>query len=331
MLDDPRFWIDRIHPQDKARVMDAIGVLHEKGQHTTEYRFRRKDGTYCWLSDGARLVRDSTGLPHEIVGYSIDISDRKVAEKALQAALEQAKIANEAKSRFLASMGHELRTPLNAVIGFSEMIDRETFGPIGSPRYKEFIRDISGSASHLLKQINDILDFAELEAGHYTLSREPIMVREVVRDVASRLEPEIEAMDHALVLDIAYDLPRLFADARTIRQVVRNLLSNAIKFTPHGGRIRISAAQGPDGRFAVSVQDSGIGMSDDDINKAFEPFAQIDDRLSRRFEGTGLGLPQARAFVELHGGELLIESAPGRGTTVTAVFPVHRDNSVESH
>ncbi len=250
--------------------------------------------------------------------------DYKAAYEELLVAKEQAEAANRAKSLFLATMSHELRTPLNAIIGFSDLIRNAIHGPIGSLQYGAYIEDIHQSGIHLLNIINDILDLSKAEAGKLELREEVFAPQEII-DSALRLMSE-RAASGGLVLRESYGdpLPLLQADPRLFKQILLNLLSNAIKFTPEGGTIEVTAFCDDKHRFAVSVRDTGIGMRQEDIAIAFEPFRQIDNRLSRKYGGTGLGLPVVRAMVGAHGGQLTMESAPGAGTLVTLVFPIER-------
>ncbi|MCW5770499.1 MAG: hypothetical protein KIT16_02600 [Rhodospirillaceae bacterium] len=240
------------------------------------------------------------------------------------AALQAAETANLAKSQFLAAMSHELRTPLNAVIGFSEMLAAEPFGVLGDTRYKGYVSDIRTSGSHLLDIINGILEFCKTEDGSVRLSEAAIDVRALLAEAIEHFRPTAETGRVALSLDCAGDLPRLNADERFLARIVRNLVSNAVKFTPPDGSVRVRAFVAAGGGLAIEVKDSGIGMRRDDIPKAFEHFVQVDARLSRRYEGTGLGLPLARRLAELHGGDIAIDSELGRGTTVTVTFPPAR-------
>ena len=241
----------------------------------------------------------------------------------LRQALASADAANEAKSQFLAVMSHELRTPLNAVIGFSEMMAMEAFGPLGNARYREYARDIHSSGAHLLKLINDILDISRITAGQVSLSDDDINVLALLDDTVRMTLEQARKAGVQIDCQVSPRLPCLRADRRRIQQVLINLLSNAIKFTPAGGNIVVSASANESG-MTISVKDTGIGMSREDIPKAFERFRQIENSLSRKYEGAGLGLPLARDLIELHGGCLTLESEQGEGTTVVISFPASR-------
>lgn len=238
----------------------------------------------------------------------------------LSAALEAADAASKTKSRFLAAMSHELRTPLNAVIGFSEILELEAFGPLGNSRYKQYARDIHGSGSHLLALINDVLDLTRLDAGQASLEASPSDLPALIKESLRMVGPQARSAKVALKADLPSLLPALSCDQRRIRQVLLNLLSNAVKFTPEGGCVSVSAALRDDG-IAVMVSDNGIGIAQTDIPRAFERFGQVDSTLARKYEGAGLGLPLAKELVELHGGTLTLESKPGEGTKVTVSLP----------
>lgn len=253
-----------------------------------------------------------------------DMTERDRVEQALRDAKEAAENASRAKTEFLANMSHELRTPLNAVIGFSEIMQAEMFGPLGDDRYKDYTNDIVESARHLLNIINDILDVSKAEAGQLELLEGEVDAARVI--ASSLLLVEERALRDGVTITIAPcdDLPKLFADQRKLIQIFVNLLSNAAKFTPQGGRVEVAVSLASDGALCFTVSDTGIGMSEEDIVTALVPFGQIDSALSRRYEGTGLGLPLVKAFVELHGGSLDIASVLGEGTRVTVTMPPRR-------
>jgi len=236
-----------------------------------------------------------------------------------------AESANQAKSSFLASMSHELRTPLNAIIGFAEVMELESFGPLGGDgRYQDYTKSIREAGGHLLSLINDLLEHSRIEAGKLDLHETEIDVANVVDEVMRLIEPNAGKAGVALAAESAADLPRLNADRRLVKQVVINLASNAIKFTDRGGRVRIRTALETDGRLALSIIDNGIGMTRAEIAHAVEPFAQTGSAYVRSDQGTGLGLPLVRAMMRLHQGSMTIDSVPGQGTTVTVRFPENR-------
>jgi signal transduction histidine kinase len=243
------------------------------------------------------------------------------ANAALRDALASADRANAAKTAFLAAMSHELRTPLNAIIGFSEIIASNMLGAGGAARYREYAKDITDSGHHLLAIINDLLDMVKIEAGKLDLHFETVAVEVVIEEVMRMLRGRISEAKLDCHLALAPDLAPVRADRRIVKQVLVNLLSNAIKFTPPAGKITI-AAHRDDGFVALSVADTGIGMTADEVAQAAEPFYQADRSLARRFGGTGLGLTLVKAFVEQHGGRFAIASEPAAGTTIAISFPV---------
>ena len=269
-----------------------------------------------WLS----LSRSATSDGGYVVIVS-DISALKEREIMLQSAKEQAETANRAKTEFLSNMGHELRTPLNAVIGFSEIIAKEMFGPVGQPSYKEFASDILRSGNHLLEIINDILDIAKCEGGNLQIVPEPIDVGELLTRSAEMAKPQSQRGNLTLKVEMPEEPMWLLADPARARRIVQHLLSNAIKFTPKGGQVTLSALRKDRGWIALKIADTGIGMRAEDIPVALAPFGQIDSSLSRKYEGIGLGLPLCKVFAGLHGGSLDIASSPGKGTAVTVVLP----------
>ncbi len=242
----------------------------------------------------------------------------------LRIARDAADIANRAKSEFLATMSHELRTPLNAVIGFSEIMISETFGPVGSVKYRGYAEDIHASGHHLLDLINDILDLAKVESGSDELNEEDIAVPTVAESVLRLVKQRAEKGGVRLELDIPDDPPLLHADKRKLKQILVNLLTNAIKFTDAGGTITLGARCEVDHGYVFQIADSGIGMKPEDIPKALSRFGQVDDDPGRQQEGTGLGLPLTMALAERHGGSLELESELGVGTTATVRFPPRR-------
>jgi signal transduction histidine kinase len=238
------------------------------------------------------------------------------AEEALQ--------ANRAKSAFLANMSHELRTPLNAILGFSEIMKEQHLGPVDNPRYLSYARDIHASGFYLLDIINDVLDLSKIEAGKMSLDgAEEFALADAIAASVGMVESLGERFDVRLHADLPPPGLRLMGVERMVRQILINLLGNAVKFTPAGGAVHVSA--GPrEGGYAITVRDTGIGMNAQDIAQALTPFGQVGNQMNLRHAGTGLGLPLAKAMMELHGGTMEIISAPQKGTSIVLTFPAAR-------
>jgi signal transduction histidine kinase len=243
----------------------------------------------------------------------------------LEKAKDAAESANRAKSQFLANISHELRTPLNAIIGFSSILMNQLFGTLGDNKYLEYARDINESGTHLLDIINDILDLSKAEAGKLELAYEDVHIGKAVSKCLTILSERAIKGKIAVSSDIPKMLPPLVADRLRVIQILLNILSNAVKFTQEDGKVhvtvRISEKAGEAQHFIVTVQDTGIGMSREDIDKAFQSFGQVDSGLNRKYEGTGLGLPLTKKLMELHHGGIEISSELSKGTLVTLTFP----------
>ncbi len=268
-----------------------------------------------WL----RLTGTATSEGGTIIFFS-DFTVIKEREESLRKAMQQAEAANAAKTRFLANMSHELRTPLNAIIGFSEIINGQLFGGLGNDKYLDYSGDILRSGRHLMAVINDVLDLVKSESGRMPFRAQELDMRDVLEDCAAMMREQCHAAGLSLVVEgVERPLP-VSGDAAKLRQIFLNLLSNAAKFTAQGGTISL-VAQDTAERLAITVGDTGIGMSADDIEIAFQPFGQVDNRLERRYEGTGLGLPLTKSLAELHGAAIAIDSARGEGARVTITFP----------
>ena len=302
------------HADDVSAMQTALMEASYFGRDgSAEVRLRRRDGTYVWAEFRCRPAQDG-----DIVAVTRDISERKRQEQALVEARDAALGASRAKSSFLANMSHELRTPLNAIIGFSEMMNREMFGPIG-PRYQEYSCLIHESGSHLLELINSVLDMSKIEAGKFQLSEELFDLEETAQSAVRFLKIPAERAGVALKLSIAPNARLMFADRRAIKQILVNLLSNGVKYTPPGGAVRVTAriAQGME----IIVSDSGTGISKADLERLGRPFEQVENADTRAKEGTGLGLALVKSLALMHGGEAVLESALGEGTTVTVRLP----------
>jgi signal transduction histidine kinase len=251
-----------------------------------------------------------------------NIAGRARAEVALLRAKELAETASRTKSRFLATMSHELRTPLNAIMGFSEIMMSELCGPLENKRYREYNKDINESAGHLLALINDILELSKAEAGKLELQEGLVDFGSLVESSVRLIRQKAVCGEVAIETEIA--AVRLRGDERKLKQILLNLLSNAVKFTPPGGRVGVCVACDRAGSLVIGVRDSGIGIAEADLPEALEPFGQAGNHSGQPDEGTGLGLPLAKAMAELHGGSLTIDSVLGVGTTVTVVIPSER-------
>ena len=237
---------------------------------------------------------------------------------------DKAESADQLKSRFLANMSHELRTPLNAIIGFSEVMKGQMFGPIDNEQYVQYSSDIYGSGVHLLKLINDILDISKVEAGAQEIFEENIRVKEVIRESVEMVRERAQKKELEITVATPETMLRVYADKVRVKQIFLNLLTNAIKFSPDGSRISIVGSIDDEDRVVVQVIDEGAGVAPEDIATVLEPFGQVADMMTREQEGTGLGLPLCKSFMELHEGALRFESELGKGSVVTLLFPSER-------
>ncbi len=284
-----------------------------------EIRLRRRDQSYVWAEIRCRpAVRDSNGGPVDIVAVTRDITARKHQEQALIEARAAAEDASRAKSAFLANMSHELRTPLNAIIGFSEVMSREMFGPVGSPRYQEYSKLIHESGGHLLELINGVLDMSKIEAGKFELYEELFDLRDVASSAIRFVSHAAERGGVAVKLGIAPGAAQIFADQRAVKQMLINLISNGVKFTPRGGAVSVTARLGAAG-VEIMVADTGKGISQADLERLGRPFEQVQGAAAK--DGTGLGLALVKSLSALHGGDAVLQSKPGEGTVVIVRLP----------
>ena len=309
-----------VHPDDIKVLQAALIESSYFGRAgEAEVRLRHKDGTWVWAEIRCRPAAQGSGEPADIVAVTRDITERKKHERELVEARDAAMAASRAKSRFLANMSHELRTPLNAIIGFSEVMSREMFGPLG-PRYQEYSRLVHESGSHLLELINSVLDMSKIEAGKFELAEEVFDLDETAASAVRFVRLAAERARVVLKTDIAPDAHLVFADRRAIKQVLANLLSNGVKYTPAGGEVKISARQDKGG-VVITVADTGTGISKADLERLGRPFEQVENAETRAKEGTGLGLALVKSLAAMHGGEALIESVLGEGTVVKVRLP----------
>ena len=299
----------------RLRALLRHKYLHEQHRRIIDEFKRQEDSLERAVEERTRELK-------------AEIAERERAEEELRRAKEIAEAASRAKTEFLANMSHELRTPLNAIIGFSDMIRNQVFGKVAdcamSQKYLEYIDNIHDSGCHLLKIINDILDVSRIEVGKVKLNEELLDLREVVKATERLIHSQADKNKVKVIPALPDSFPMLLGDERILKQTVLNLVSNAVKFTPEGGSVTISTEVAGDGWMELRVKDTGIGIASEDHSKVMQPFGQVDSSLSRRHEGTGLGLPLSKTFMELHGGALLLDSALGEGTTITLRFPPDR-------
>jgi PAS domain S-box-containing protein len=312
-----------IHPDDLPIVMKHMEARIRGEEAVSHYEFRlmHRDGTPIWVE--VHAANANWNGKSASLSWMTDISQRKAMEEESLRSKEAAEYANRTKTQFLANMSHELRTPLNAILGFSELIQREMFGPVGE-KYLGYAADIHGSGRHLLELVNDVLDLSKLEAGKLELRETEFSVPALVEECLVLVRNRANEAGVRLSSEIPATLPKLRADARSVKQLLLNFLSNAVKFTHEGGEVHVRAACDPRSGLSLCVSDTGIGMSAEEIEVALSPFGQVDSKLARKNEGTGLGLPICRSLMELHGGDFTVTSTPNAGTTLTARFPTSR-------
>ena len=310
---------DRVHVADRpaylAALADAASLNEER---SLELRIRCGAGQFRWV-DMRCLPRESGAGEREVIAVLRDISERKLQDRAIEAARAESERADAAKIRFIATMSHELRTPLNAIIGFSDMLTNESLD-LDPRRRLEYAKLINDSGRHLLSVVNGILDVSKIENGNFEITPEPFTPAPAIESCADLLALKAQDAGVELTMRIAPDLPEVAADRRAFNQILINLISNAVKFTPRGGRVTVSArCDGP--KLAVTVEDTGVGIGESDLPRLGEAFFQGRASYDRRHDGTGLGLSIVKGLVHLHGGEVDIKSRLGEGTRVTVRLP----------
>ena len=312
------------HPDDLLHSLELRRRLADGEVEviSMEKRYLHKDGHVVWGSVSSSIIRGDDGEVLNYVSFIQDISARKAAERSLREATESAIEANRAKSQFLATMSHEFRTPLNAILGFSQLLGNEIFGPLGDKRYKGYADNIRDSGELMLALVNDVLDISTIEAGKRLLIMEPVNLRVVIEDCVGTFATMAEDKAITVEVNIAQDIPTLIADRRAVVQVALNLLSNAIKFTNPNGRVSVSVTQTGD-TLSLMVEDTGVGISESALATVTEPFTRSHSNPHLSQTGTGLGLSIVKSLTEAHGGTLIIDSTPGEGTLVTARFPLN--------
>ena len=332
-LADPEFWQTRLHPNDREGVLHTVAESARTGEPSSmEYRMLARNGNEVWFHDQAVLLRNDKGQPLYWQGIKVDVSTRKQAEAEilqLNAELErrveertrELERALRAKDEFLASMSHELRTPLNAILGLSESLAENVAGPLNE-KQQRYVKTISESGSHLLSLINDILDLARIESGQVVLNITEVQLQQVCQASLRMINQLAHKKQQEVSLEIEDDIDSIWVDERRLKQILVNLLSNAVKFTPAGGKLGLNVHADPrEKRVMFTVWDNGIGISENDFTRLFQPFVQLDSSLSREAPGTGLGLALVAQMARLHGGSVSVESQLSEGSRFTVTLP----------
>ncbi len=309
-----------LNPRDVSRLSQSFQrALIDKNNYEMDFRLKHADGQIRYVRCEGRCEIDDEGQVVALFGIMHDITERVLYEKQLREAKEAAEKAYAAKSQFLANMSHELRTPLNAIIGFSEMMQRQLLGPLGSDRYLDYIAGIRESGEHLLDLISDILDMSKIEAGKYKLELEEINIGKIIRLVTHMMEGRAIESNIKVNLEVEDNII-MKADRRALMQILLNLVSNAVKFTKAGGSVDIRTKPYKN-YLGIEVVDTGIGISPNKLARIVKPFEQVSSHYTREHQGSGLGLAITKELVELHCGTLQIDSAVGEGTSVVVKLP----------
>ncbi|OCP36809.1 sensor histidine kinase [Ensifer sp. LC163] len=338
LMRDPggRGFIEQIHVSDRITFLSAIDVLRQGGERATvDIRIERQ----LLPAEGEQFVHmccelapllDRNGRLTAILAQSRDVSREARLRAEAAARTAEAESANDAKTRFLAAVSHELRTPLNAILGFSDVLSGEYFGRLENDRQREYVSLIHKSGEHLLSVVNTMLDMSKIEAGRYELVPEPFRVAEAVAACEAMLSHQAQEKGVKLASRVTRGVGEINADQRALQQVLINLVGNAIKFTDQGGMVTIDAEL--DGPFLkLTVSDTGIGIAADKLQMLGQPFVQIQNDYTRRYEGTGLGLSLVKGLVALHGGEIAIRSREREGTVITVTLPADGSGIVEAN
>jgi PAS domain S-box-containing protein len=320
-----RAFVDLFAPESRRAALYYLDGLANSGVASVlndgrEVIGRERSGGLIPLFMTVGRIADD---PAKFCAVFRDITSWKQAEEELTNAKRQAEQASSAKSDFLAKISHEMRTPLNAIIGFSEVMMEERFGPMGNERYREYLKDIRESGAHVVSLINDLLDLSKIEAGKLELDYTSVNLNDVTQQCVALMQPQANRARIIIRSALAEKLPQIVADARSVRQIALNLLSNSIKFTGAGGQVIVSTALTDAGEVTLRVRDTGIGMSEKDIATALEPFRQLATS-GRGGSGTGLGLPLTKALAEANRASFAITSAANVGTLVEITFPPTR-------
>ncbi|MES2728785.1 MAG: ATP-binding protein [Pseudomonadota bacterium] len=316
-----------LHGRDAGRMMQAFQrAILEKKEYDLDFCIKRPDGQTRYIRCQGRCEREADGDVAALFGIMQDVTERNLHEQDLRAAKEAAERAYAAKSQFLANMSHELRTPLNAIIGFSEMMQRQLLGPIGTAKYLDYIGGIRESGEHLLDLISDILDMSKIEAGKYELETEPVNLHKLLRLAIHMMEGRALDAGVKIVSQLPADeqsICTITADRRAVMQMILNVLSNAVKFTLPEGQVIVSCTDpSPAGLITITITDTGIGIPAHKLDCVTKPFEQAANSFTRAHEGSGLGLAITKELAMLHGGTLRLDSKLGKGTRVTIALPI---------
>jgi two-component system, cell cycle sensor histidine kinase DivJ len=331
---------DRVHVADRPAYLTALAdVASGATERDVEFRVRRGDGDmrnpksgggFLWIEMRCRPLEQPgprAAADGEVVAVMRDVTERKAQEQALEDARSEADKAHAAKGQFLATMSHELRTPLNAIIGFSEMIVQETELNLDASRRKEYAKLINDSGQHLLSVVNGILDMSKMESGGFEISAESFVPRDAIVNCCNLMALKARENGIDLVVSLPDNLPGMVGDQRAFKQILLNLLSNSIKFTERGGNVTVSASvEGVN--LMLRVNDTGVGISAEDLKRIGDPFFQAEKTYRRRHEGTGLGLSIVKSLVALHQGEMHVQSKLDVGTSISVMLPLDLERSV---
>ena len=314
-LENSEFWMNHLHPDDLDEVLNGLADMFADGFYVHEFRLRHSDGSYRWILEQLKLIRDYAGRPVEILGYLIDISDRKYTELELRQAKEAAEAANQAKSVFLSNMSHELRTPLNSILGFTQLMSDDS---ALTSSLQERLQIVNRSGKHLLDLINDILDLSKIESGLMTINPSDFELTSLLTSIEEMLQVKVQYKEFQLIFELEPDLPKFVrTDQKKLYQVLVNLLSNAIKFTKQGSitlRVRSEQREKTSCHLCFEVEDTGVGIASTEIDQLFKVFVQTQagNNLS---QGTGLGLAISQKLIQLMGGQIQVQSTLNRGST----------------
>ncbi|MDD5773125.1 MAG: PAS domain-containing sensor histidine kinase [bacterium] len=319
-INNPGLWSNRIHYEDQMRVLSEIPRLFEKDCYTYEYRFRSKDGEYRWMFDDMRLIRDKNGNPTDIIGYLVDITHRKQMEVLLRQAQLEAELANRAKSEFIANMSDELRSPLNSIIGFSEVLIGQDFGPLNE-KQKNYAEHIFTSGKKLISLIDAILDIVLIDTDNYEQNISFFSLKNTINNLLILTREKAANNGLKVSLEVDENIGKINCDEQRLTQIIYSLLSNAIKFTPQGGKVCIRAKR-INSEIEISVYDTGIGIAKKDMDQLFQPFNQVNSSIKKEYKGIGLGLALAKRLIKLLNGKIWVESeGPGKGSVFKFIFP----------